>query len=132
VQGLLTTCRGEKGAAAREGLQARTNTAHDAAGPAGVTSDGDRPPGSTFRRAVGASFLQTQAIRHSYDTTITNQGRPRGEDINSLLFPAAWNQNLDARCTLKVTIFHSLSITSIFRPMHEVVNVGKKITNYTV
>jgi hypothetical protein len=26
----------------------------------------------------------------------------------------------------KLKFFHSLSITSIFRPMHEVVNVGKK------
>jgi hypothetical protein len=32
----------------------------------------------------------------------------------------------------KLKFFHSLSITSIFGPMHEVVNVGKKITNYTV
>jgi hypothetical protein len=36
------------------------------------------------------------------------------------------------RCTPKVKFFHSLSIVSIFRPMHEVVNVYKKITNYTV
>jgi hypothetical protein len=37
------------------------------------------------------------------------------------------------RCTPKVRIFSlSLSITSIFGPMHEVVNVGKKITNYIV
>jgi hypothetical protein len=28
--------------------------------------------------------------------------------------------------------FHSLSITSIFNRLHEVLNVGKKITNYTV
>jgi hypothetical protein len=28
----------------------------------------------------------------------------------------------------KLEFFHSLSITSIFGPMHEVVNVGKKIT----
>jgi hypothetical protein len=32
----------------------------------------------------------------------------------------------------KLKFFHSLSITSIFGPMHEVVNIGKKITNYTV
>jgi hypothetical protein len=32
----------------------------------------------------------------------------------------------------KLKFFHSFSITSIFGPMHEVVNVGKKITNYTV
>jgi hypothetical protein len=32
----------------------------------------------------------------------------------------------------KLEFFHSLFITSIFRLMHEVVNVGKKITNYTV
>jgi hypothetical protein len=32
----------------------------------------------------------------------------------------------------KLEFFHSLFITSIFGPMHEVVNVGKKITNYTV
>jgi hypothetical protein len=32
----------------------------------------------------------------------------------------------------KLEFFHSLSITSIFRPIHEVVNIGKKITNYTV
>jgi hypothetical protein len=32
----------------------------------------------------------------------------------------------------KLKFFHSLSITSIFGPMHEAVNVGKKITNYTV
>jgi hypothetical protein len=32
----------------------------------------------------------------------------------------------------KLKFFHNLSITSIFGPMHEVVNVGKKITNYTV
>jgi hypothetical protein len=32
----------------------------------------------------------------------------------------------------KLKFFHYLSITSIFGPMHEVVNVGKKITNYTV
>jgi hypothetical protein len=31
----------------------------------------------------------------------------------------------------KLEFFHSLSITSIFGPMHEVINVGKK-TNYTV
>jgi hypothetical protein len=28
--------------------------------------------------------------------------------------------------------FHSLSITSIFNHLHGVLNVGKKITNYTV
>jgi hypothetical protein len=28
--------------------------------------------------------------------------------------------------------FHSLSITSIFNRLHGVLNVGKKITNYTV
>jgi hypothetical protein len=28
--------------------------------------------------------------------------------------------------------FHSLSITSIFNCLHGVLNVGKKITNYTV
>jgi hypothetical protein len=33
---------------------------------------------------------------------------------------------------LQKKIFHSLSITSIFGPIHEVVNIGKKITNYTV
>jgi hypothetical protein len=32
----------------------------------------------------------------------------------------------------KLEFFRSFSITSIFGPMHEVVNVGKKITNYTV
>jgi hypothetical protein len=32
----------------------------------------------------------------------------------------------------KLEFFHSFSITSIFRSMHEVVNVGKKIINYTV
>jgi hypothetical protein len=32
----------------------------------------------------------------------------------------------------KLKFFHSFSITSIFGPMHGVVNVGKKITNYTV
>jgi hypothetical protein len=32
----------------------------------------------------------------------------------------------------KLKFFHSLSMTSIFGPMHEVVNVGKKITNYIV
>jgi hypothetical protein len=28
--------------------------------------------------------------------------------------------------------FHSLSITSVFNRLHGVLNVGKKITNYTV
>jgi hypothetical protein len=32
----------------------------------------------------------------------------------------------------KWKFFHSLFITSIFGPMHEVVNIDKKITNYTV
>jgi hypothetical protein len=32
----------------------------------------------------------------------------------------------------KLEFFHSLSVTSIFGPMHEVVNVGKKIANYIV
>jgi hypothetical protein len=32
----------------------------------------------------------------------------------------------------KLEFFHSLSIISIFGPMHKVVNVDKKITNYTV
>jgi hypothetical protein len=32
----------------------------------------------------------------------------------------------------KLKFFHSLPITSIFGPMHEVVNVGKKIINYIV
>jgi hypothetical protein len=32
----------------------------------------------------------------------------------------------------KLEFFHSLSITSIFGRMHATLNVGKKITNYTV
>jgi hypothetical protein len=36
------------------------------------------------------------------------------------------------RCTQKLEFFHSLSITSIFSRLHEVLNVGKKIINYTV
>ena len=36
------------------------------------------------------------------------------------------------RCHPNFKFFHSLSITSIFSHLHGVLNVGKKITNYTV
>jgi len=36
------------------------------------------------------------------------------------------------RCHPNSKFFHSLSITSIFSRLHRVLNVGKKITNYTV
>ena len=42
-----------------------------------------------------------------------------------------WNQAL-FRCHPNFKFFHSLSITSIFSRLHGVLNVGKKITNYTV
>jgi hypothetical protein len=44
------------------------------------------------------------------------------DDIKAALF----------RCTQKSKFFRYLFITSIFGLMHEVVNIGKKITNYTV
>jgi hypothetical protein len=45
-------------------------------------------------------------------------------------YPLALGPYLDAPQNLE--FFNYLSITSIFGPIHEVVNVGKKITNYTV
>jgi hypothetical protein len=36
------------------------------------------------------------------------------------------------RCTQKLEFFHSLSITSIISRLHGVLNVDKKIINYTV
>ena len=36
------------------------------------------------------------------------------------------------RCHLNFKFFHSLSITLIFSHLYGVLNVGKKITNYTV
>jgi hypothetical protein len=36
------------------------------------------------------------------------------------------------RCTQKLEFFFTLSITLIFSCLHGVLNVGKKITNYTV
>jgi hypothetical protein len=36
------------------------------------------------------------------------------------------------RCHPNSKFFHSLSITSIFSRLHGVLNVGKKITNYTI
>jgi hypothetical protein len=54
-------------------------------------------------------------------------------------FPHLWlsgDMACDVRPRLdalqKLKFFHTLSITSIFGPIHEVVNIGKKITNYTV
>jgi hypothetical protein len=47
-------------------------------------------------------------------------------------FGENWGTKQGLRCTSKVEIFFTLSITSIFGPMYGVVNVGKKITNYTV
>jgi hypothetical protein len=43
-------------------------------------------------------------------------------------------ENILAPCLvcLKVLSFFTLSITSIFNRLHGVLNVGKKITNYTV
>jgi hypothetical protein len=59
-------------------------------------------------------------LRYVFIAHCSNSGAPSSE-----LRPC-----LDAH--EKLEFFHSLSITSIFGPMHEVVNIGKKIINYTI
>jgi hypothetical protein len=63
------------------------------------------------------------AKEHSDTDSRPSDGRMNGR-VDRLQRPC-----LDALQKLK---FFTLSVTSIFRPMHKVVNVGKKITNYTV
>jgi hypothetical protein len=50
-------------------------------------------------------------------------------DLNRPYVNSSFGSRLDVPQKLE---FFTLSITSIFRLMYEAVNVGKKITNYTV
>jgi hypothetical protein len=81
------------------------------------------------------------SLTHSsawYGINITRQKR----SICELYFPSSWQLAIKKKSSWqlapcldaheKLEFFHSLSVTSIFRPMHEIINVGKKIINYTV
>jgi hypothetical protein len=69
------------------------------------------------------------------DTQNGNISNGSPHHVASSLFPPASTIELppyNSCLPQSSKFFHSLSITSIFNRLHRVLNVGKKITNYTV
>jgi hypothetical protein len=81
-----------------------------------------KPPSARtpIHRPLGASPTISEVVSWLEHNLTWHAEEEREHSVATSMHPKSWN------------FFHSLSITSIFGSMHEVVNIGKKITNYTV